>query len=467
MNHAETLISGVACGPRRDRMANLVVQVTPDHFPDGPLRSMWTLLVRYYDLTSAILPPDTFEDLLKRQGIKDDRLVTYAALYRRLASTPVEDHAVRYAVDAIRDAMSLHRTKEMLNTAHEILGEGATVGKEALQGHRDARRFMHATLAEIDGLDNTESAPEGDIRHDADDVLQEYASRKEGKHRSGIFTGIPQIDTTTFGFEAGELILVTAYTGEGKTQFCCQTAWHAAVTQGKNVCYMTSETLRGQVRRRIVSRHSRMEHFGLANGLNSRDIKHGTLDAAGERALQDVVHDLGTNPNYGYLNVVQIPRGAPLSFIEGRARRIYAREPFDLLVVDYLNLVSSDRHRLSSREEANDVIKGGKGIATTIGEGRGVPLISPWQMKQESRTSAGKTGEYTLASLSETSEAEKSADVILSMLRLPDTPREVKFQFLKTRDADAPPPFTLDIDYATSYMAPKATNAADALLEDD
>ncbi len=122
-------------------------------------------------------------------------------------------------------------------------------------------------------------------------------------------------------------------------------------------------------------------------------------------------------------------------------------------VWDYLALLKATQKRQSEREEFNQVLRESKVFSTTFAEGRGVPLISPWQIKQSEFKEAMKNGYYTLGALSDTSEAEKSPDQILSMLRLPEHKHEVTMQVLKMRDGDIPSPITLSVDYRTTFLA--------------
>ena len=59
-----------------------------------------------------------------------------------------------------------------------------------------------------------------------------------------------------------------------------QTAWHAAFVQGRNVFFATSETVRAQVMRRMLARHSKLPQFEFPEGLDTTKIKNGTLTAS-------------------------------------------------------------------------------------------------------------------------------------------------------------------------------------------
>ena len=230
--------------------------------------------------------------------------------------------------------------------------------------------------------------------------------------------------------------------------------------QGKNVFFATSETVRSTVRRRIIARHSRLPQFGLEKGLDSTDLKRGSLSPKQEEVLKEVVHDMDHNPNYGKIYIAQIPRGATLSYLEARMNRQASMWQIDLGVMDYIALLKSDRRRNSEREEMNEVIKDTKVFATSFNDGDGVPFITPWQIRRESHVDALRTGAYGLASLSDTAEIEKSADGIYTLLRTPESPGEVSFQTLKLRDGEIPNAINLVHDFRNAYLGDKVKTSS-------
>lgn len=468
IDHDRVVLAGII-PDRRDLLLYALQHLDEDHFRNSVTRNLWRMLERYYDVAVGILPKKTLSDLLARSEQADAaKALLYEEVYDECASMQVADHEFRYSIDALKDLKAKELTGEAIATAFEILERGAEVGKVRLEGHQDARKYAYEQFAVIDRLDNIEAAPEGDMRNEADDVLREYADRKAGKIGVGVRSGIDAIDKHTGGFQRGELALVCAFTGEGKTMFCCQTAWHAAIKQGKNVFFASSETVRGTVRRRIIARHSRLPMFEYPDGLNAKDIRDGSLTAHGEEVLRAVVHDLDTNPNYGRLYIAQIPRGASLSYLEARMNRQGTSWDIDLGVVDYLALLKPDRVRGNEREEFNDILRGTKVFATSFQEGRGVPIISPWQIRRESYQEALRTDAYGLASLSDTSEAEKSSDQILSLLAMPETKGDLTLQFLKLRDGKIPPKVTLATDFRNAFFESKAAgNGGGYVTADD
>jgi replicative DNA helicase len=82
-----------------------------------------------------------------------------------------------------------------------------------------------------------------------------------------LFTGYPNLDTLTGGFEAGNLILVPGRTAMGKTSFGLAVAWYVA-SRGLVVLYVTLEMSAGEIQRRLA---------GKATRINTLKLRHGTV----------------------------------------------------------------------------------------------------------------------------------------------------------------------------------------------
>lgn len=451
MDHGAHVLAAIV-PDRADLLLTALIRLEPQHFPNEIQRNIFTMLERYHGIANGVMPPKILSDLLKREAVEPAKALLYEQTYATLAAARVEDHEFRYAIDALKSLRADRLTGEAITTAFEIKERGLEIDGEEHRGHEASREYLRAELARIDKIDGSDHAPEGDVRTEGDEIRAEYAARKAGETTSGILTGIAEIDGANDGFHNGELVLVAAYTSEGKSQFVSQTAWHAATQQGKNVFFATTETLRAQIRRRIIARHSRLPQFGYEGGLNASTIKTGTLDPEQEMVLEAVLDDLETNPDYGRLHITQVPRGGTLGFVEGRMLRAEQQWPIDLAVIDYLALLKPDARRKDTREEFNDLLRDAKTLAASFAQGRGVPLLSPWQTGREKWRTALEVGEYFLDAMSDTSEAEKSSDQIISLLRLPDAPDEARVKFLKTRDGETPPLQTLAIDYRNAYL---------------
>jgi hypothetical protein len=436
---------------------------------------LWQLLVRYWDVAADVLPRRILTDMLRRSRMDTARSVLFEELYAELERQAVSDAVFRYSVNELREVRADQLWAEALNEGMERLTRGLPEGEESEEevrpGFDISAAHVVAEYGRILTMSTRESAPEGDMGLEMKESLVEYANAKralEAGTGTGILTGIGSFDRVTSGLQPGELTLICAYTGAGKSMLAAQTAWHAAVKQRKNVFYATSETTRGTTRRRVIARHSREPQFGIPGGLNSKDIKDGKLTPDESQKYMEVWGDWDSkrkSGEYGRLHISQVPRGATIAQIESRLQHQQAQWKIDLVVIDYLALLRPDRKRREATQEFQDLLKEAKVMATTFDDGRGIPVLSPWSMQQGAYKEALKQRRYTLASLSDTSEAEKSPDILYTLLRMEDEPGVLYSQFLKNRDGETPDDFRLEADYRSTYIGePKSQSNVDTFL---
>ncbi len=457
--HGERLLAAII-PDRRDLLDRALRHLTGTHFVDPVHRTLFQLLERYAEVTGAIITRGALEDLLRRGRADAGKIAQYTEMYDLLAGSVADEADFRWSLEQLRELAAERATAEALTHGMEVLTRGAESERgEPLRGHVDARTRVLQRFAEIDRDLSMMEAPEGDMRHEGDDILADYATRKAARQHgrsTGVMFGIPQLDDKIDGINPGELGLIVGYTSEGKTSLIVQLAWYACVGQGRNVVVLTTETLRPQVRRRLTSRHSCLDRFDIPDGINSKHIKNGTLDPEQERQLATVVADFTNNPGYGACYLVQVPRAATIGYIESKLIRIQRQFHIDLVIMDYLALLKPDRRRQSDREELGGILKEAKQLATTFNDGAGVPFVSPWQVNRTNRELAEKTGYYTAQALSETAEASNSADLIVSLLAPLDNDKRVctlKMQVMKNRDGEKAQGIEVVVDYATSRFA--------------
>lgn len=473
-DHCATVLSAII-PDRRDLLDVAQRHLSPDHFPDATLRNVFIMLERYAEVTGAILTRASLVDQLRHARADAGKVSLYTETYDLLYHTPADEPSFRWSLQQVRDLAAERYTGEALTSAMQILTRGTEDDAgQLLRGHAEARTHILQRFAEIDRDLSMQEAPEGDMRAEGDDILADYAASKAARaagRSTGIGFGIASLDEKV-NLQNGDLCLIVGFTSEGKTSLVCQLAWSASVQQRKNVVILTTETIRSQVRRRIISRHSCHPHFEIPKGLNSRAIREGTLSPEQEAKLGMVVSDFTNNPGYGRCYIVQVPREASVGYLESKLLRIQRMFHIDLVIMDYLALLKSDRRRNSDREELNGILKGCKQLATSFNDGLGVPFVSPWQVSRSARQEAEKTGFYTASALSETAESANSSDVIISLLAPLDNDQreaDLRMQAMKQRDGEKANSILVRVDYATSRFTTKDAGSAgmDELLSDD
>lgn len=463
VDHGRVVLGAILAG-RPDLLNFARRYLQPSHFTDSVQAALFTVCERYADQAGGVLPRAVLADVFR--SAPPGTLLKYEEYFDLLVAVKQDDDAFKWSVRQLRELAADRMTGEKITRAMQILTQGVTDGKRELKGHADARSWLLAGLADIERELADGSAPEGDMRAEGRDIKDDYVRRElQRAAGAGVSTGIPALDLMLGGgLQRGELTIMAGYTSSGKTASCSQLAWHAVTQQARNVVIFTSETLRSQVRYKILARHSRLPRFGIKDGINTRDLRAGTLPD--KNAFGRVLHDFVSEPSYGRCYIAQVPRGATVGVLESRLARLARDWAADLVIVDYLALLHPEIRHRDLRESLVEIIKAAGEMAATYCDGLGVPVISPWQVKQAARDEASKRGYYRLSDLAETAEASNTADVVLSLLE-PDTDdsrgRDVplKLQVLKNRDGErGGDPLELRADYATAYFAPAASGTS-------
>lgn len=461
LDHAKVVLGAILSNPPVKAKALLdkaIINLTDSHFPDLHHKNLFLLLERYMEVAGGVITRQALEDSLTRQNVDVGKKSLYLETYDALANSEVTEDDFKWSMDQLRELAAERATSEAITSGMEILTRGAKDSKgEDLFGHKDARSQIMSKFAEIDRELAMQESPEGDARTEAKEIWEEINNPASIE---GIRFGIPDLDRVLIGNQNGELNLIAGFTNSGKSMLAsAQLPWTAAIEQGKNVVILTTETLRPQIRRRLLARHSRHPMFNLEKGINSNDLKKGadfmqTYRADQYRILPDIINDFTNNPNYGKLVIVQVPRNATITSCEYRVLRYQREFDVDLVVIDSINLLRADRRFQSKREELASMLIEAKQFATTFADGRGVPVISPWQTSREAWKEAQEKGYYNTTGLSETHEASASADNIITILEpMNNNSREaqMKLQIAKSRDGETVSALDISVDYATAY----------------
>jgi replicative DNA helicase len=458
--NAEVVLGGAL----RDkaRMGYVARRLRPEHFTPT-LRPIYTLMLRYHQITGGVIGGAQFREQLIRAGVDPAMREAYERTFFTIAQAgaAVSEDKWRWQVQGMVEDRQAELLVDALTESMRVLTEGVPDrAGERLFGYADSRRVLAQKFAEMDRL-GAEQTADGNVLEEAQDVLREYERAKtEGVHL-GVETGLTTLDRLTFGAQRGEFWLIAAYAGEGKTQTLVNIAYNA-VLAGKNVVFFTLETLRDQVRRRFFVRHANHPDFARFGAqISYQNLKGGALAPDEEEMFRAVVQDFTTRPGRGRMEVVWAPRGTAASYLAMRADVYEALWPVDLVVVDYAGLMGPGRRVERRQEGLVEILQALKGMATAHGGGKGVPLLSAYQTSRQARDEARISGGYSLQALAETAEAERSADLVLSLLRPEDEGRELMAQVLKYRDGGGGS-FYLDADFDRSLVRDRDTSRAAA-----
>lgn len=438
----EHIIAGVLGHPTDDRWRRILHDCSSDLFV-GSYRDLYDLGARFFRATGHPIDYAAFADMGRQ--LDPALRITLDAEFARLWHKEVPEAHFRWAIKAIRDQRRDERFVGGLMEAMRTMTEG--MGGD--QGFDAARKKLTAALGEID-RSFAPAPPFGNIRDDSAAVWAEYlaATEHHGITEGSVLTGLPEIDQRITGLRRGENMLVAAYSGEGKTTTIQNIAWHATVS-GKNVLVLTNENQYEQYRARVYNRHA---HLFRPGGIPHNDIRTGQLAPDIAALWQQTVADFGANDAYGRLEIVQMPTGASMTWVVGQLDRYAQEMDVDLVVLDYIGRLGAMTPRPTRRDETNDNLTLWKSALVGFDNGRGVPGITGYQVSRQWWEEAQRTLYYTLLCLAETSEAERNADLVVSLLRPPGVENEALIQVLKNRDGATLEPTPMRTDFATTLV---------------
>lgn len=224
---------------------------------------------------------------------------------------------------------------------------------------------------------------------------------------TGTASGFHDLDQKTSGFQPGDLIIVAGRPSMGKTAFSLNIAEHVALELNKPVAVFSMEMGGAQLAMRML---------GYVGKLDQHKVRTGRLDDQDWPKLTHALGKLNEAPIF-------IDESAALNALElrARARRLYRQHgELGLIVVDYLQLMSSTSQGENRATEISEISRALKGLAKELK----VPVIALSQLNRSLEQRPNKRP--VMSDLRESGAIEQDADVILFIYRdevyNPDSP---------------------------------------------
>ena len=219
-------------------------------------------------------------------------------------------------------------------------------------------------------------------------TAEEIEKNINKKEDLSLYTGYFDLDDLTDGLHNGELTVIGARPGVGKTTFSLQLAENIA-KKGKNVCYVSLEMSEIQMIQKLLS---------LRTGVNSRKIRNGDM-------TEDEKMLVGTEcMQLGELNFKLITKASTIQQIEISARRLKNQNKLDLLIIDYLQLLRNNGKFNSREQEVADISRTLKLLSLELD----IPIIALCQLNRNASKQAP-----TLADIRESGSIEQDADNVI------------------------------------------------------
>jgi len=235
----------------------------------------------------------------------------------------------------------------------------------------------------------------GDVAGDTMQELEELHQR--GEYVTGVPSGFKRLDTLTAGFQPGDLVILAGRPSMGKTTIALNIAQHVALRAGGGVGIFSLEMSLQQLVRRLMSAEAQVDAHKIATGfLSDQDIDR-LFNALDYLSAARIFVDDTANPS--------------LLEMRSKTRRLKAEHDLDLLVVDYLQLMSAPGRYENRNLEIGAISRALKGLAKELE----VPILALSQLSRAPESRADHRPQ--LSDLRESGNLEQDADVVMFIFR--------------------------------------------------
>ncbi len=388
----------------------------------------------FFDISQALRPDDfyfeahrviyeTIAEEFDRNNTPDVLLVI-ASLKNKNLLESVGNRAAIMTVASLGSPLSAHtyaKTVKELSLRRQLLHGVKEVEKNVQDLQAPIESVFSQTEKMISGVADRQSSY--NVTHVRELKGEFLTFLQKLKESQGGITGLPSsyraLDQLTTGFKGGQLIILAARPGAGKTTLALNIASRVALKSKKTVLVFSLEMTRLELLLRMVC----SEGY-----LDSQKIQKGYMSEKEMQQLVNVMQSL----NQADLYIDDSPDMSSWEFRQ-RSRRLANQlraqnKKIDLIVVDYLQLMSERGRSVESRQlEVANISRSLKIIAKELN----VPVLALSQMNR-SIEQRGKDPRPQLSDLRESGAIEQDADIVMFIHRedmfVKDLPEELKGQ---------------------------------------
>ena len=355
-------------------------------------RNIFSTMERLSSDTRTIDLVTLREELQKQNELEAVGGVAYVAAL--LDGVPRVSSVMHYA----RIVKEKSLLRKLIHSANEILVRGFSNEEDP---------FELLERAEKSIFNISQEKMQGGFVQLEDLLTESYANIESLYERkeliSGVPTGFQQLDRLTSGLRPAEIIIVAARPGLGKTSLVVNIAQTAASEHQKVVGIFSLEMASQQLVTRMLCSEARVDSHKMRSGYLSKDDWKRLAKTMSKLARAKIFID-----DTAGISVVEM---------RSKARRLKAEHGLDLLIVDYLQLMSgtspNSRGRFENRQqEISNISRSLKGLAKELN----IPLIA---VSQLSRAPEQRKGDHRpqLSDLRESGSIEQDADLVLFLYR--------------------------------------------------
>ncbi len=246
------------------------------------------------------------------------------------------------------------------------------------------------------------SSPKNQKYTNLKDALPEAYERLEKLHEHkgmlrGLPTGFKDLDTMLSGFQKSDLIILAARPSMGKTTLALDIARKAGVVHEKSVVIFSLEMSSQQLVDRMLSAESRVNAWNLRTGRLSSDREFSLLRDSLDKLAKAKIY-IDDQPSNSIVRMKAL------------SRRLKMEKGLDLIIVDYLQLMTTSKNYDSMVNQVTEISRSLKSLAKELD----TPVLA---LSQLSRAIESRGGKPRLSDLRDSGSIEQDADVVMFIHR--------------------------------------------------
>ena len=214
---------------------------------------------------------------------------------------------------------------------------------------------------------------------------------------TGVPSGFPELDSKTSGFQKGDMILIAARPSMGKTTFALNLAQYAALRDAKSIAVFSLEMSKEQLAYKLLCAEANVDMLKLRTGnLEDKDWENIAKASGPLSAAKIFIDDTA---------------GISVMEMRSKCRRLKIEQGIDLIVIDYLQLMSGSKGTESRQQEVSEISRSIKALAKEME----CPVIALSQLSRAPEQRADHRP--MLSDLRESGSIEQDADLVMFLYR--------------------------------------------------
>lgn len=360
--------------------------IRPDDFYKEANREIFEAIIVLFNKNEPVDLITLAEELKRRGNLDNIGGITYLA---NLSSSVATTANTKFYCKIVEEKSILRRliksSDEIATKAYEDTEEIGAIIEKAEKNIFDITQGSHR-----EGF-----SPISEVLLTSFAQMEERAANKGAL--TGLTTGFTDVDNKISGLQKSDLILLAARPSMGKTAFGINIATNSALKGNAKVAIFSLEMAKEQLVQRIISASAHVDVQKIISG-----------NLVEDEWIQ-VVNSMGPLSQMGLY--IDDTAGISLMELKAKCRRLKIEKGLDLVVIDYLQLMSLDGRQESRQQEISAISRGLKGLAKEMN----CPVIA---LSQLSRAPELRSDHRPILSdLRESGAIEQDADIVMFLYR--------------------------------------------------